>query len=75
MRTTVTLDDHLFDEAKILAVKRRTSLGSVIEEALRDYLAQQQAVSPAAELPTYGERGVQPGVDLSDNSSMLDAMD
>lgn len=58
-----------------MAVRRRTSLGSVIEEALRDYLAQQQSVSPAAELPTYGERGVRPGVDLSDNNSMLDAME
>jgi hypothetical protein len=35
MRTTLNLDDELVTAAKVVAVKRRTTLTAVIEEALR----------------------------------------
>ena len=40
MRTTLNLDDRLMIEAKILAVRRRTTLTALIEQALRDAIVE-----------------------------------
>ena len=39
MRTTLVLDDRLIRTAKELAAERRTSLGAVVNDALREYVA------------------------------------
>lgn len=75
MRTTVTLDDQLFEEAKIIAIKRRESLSSVIEQALRAFLDNNQATANAVILPVYGGSGVRPGVDLSDFRTVADVIE
>ncbi len=38
MRTTLNLDDELVTRTKILAIRRRTTLSSLIEEALQQLL-------------------------------------
>ncbi|MFM9049119.1 MAG: CopG family transcriptional regulator, partial [Actinomycetota bacterium] len=53
------------------------AVGSVIEDALRDYLerarvAQATDVGP---LPSIKSGGVRPGVDLNDMSAVIDIMD
>lgn len=77
MRTTVTLNDRLYEEAKVAAARQGTSVGSVIEDALAAYLARGASV-PHQDLPplpvTHGG-WVLPGVDIDDNSALLELMD
>ena len=42
MRTTLVLNDKLVIEAKRLAAERRTTLSEIVNEALRERLAQPQ---------------------------------
>ena len=77
MRTTVSIDDHLLAEAKQLAVRNGHSLGSVIDDALRVYLAvraQSRSLAPV-ELPVFGTRGLRPGVDLEDKEGLAALLD
>jgi hypothetical protein len=73
MRTTVTLPDHLYVEARRLAAARRTSLTALLEEALRALLAEARRVParPAGATLPYMDGG-QPrkGVDLTDTSAL-----
>jgi len=78
MRTTVTLPDGLFRQAKALAAQQGRTLGSVVENGLRLELerAERGATMSAAEpLPTFGTGGVATGVDLSDNAALADLLD
>ena len=77
MRTTVTLDDHLYAQARVRAAEDGRSVGSVIEEALRAYLMQ-AAAAPSIDLPplpTFDGGGVLPGIDLDDMSSVYELLD
>jgi len=74
MRTTITIEDGLLAEAKRQAQERKTTLKSVLNEALQLGLLQLDTDSdPEASRPllSYGSGGVQPGVDLSDSASLL----
>jgi hypothetical protein len=77
MRTTVTIADDLLDSAKHLAVQRGTSVGSVLEDALRLLLSRTgEGTTRRVELPVFrGRPGLQPGVDLNDNQALRDLMD
>ncbi len=75
MRTTLQLDDELVVQAKISVARSGRTLSQVIEDALR------QALAPRAEparqrisVPTSAGRPL-PGVNLDDNSGLLDLMD
>jgi hypothetical protein len=71
MRTTVRLDDALFEQAKREARRRNETLTSLIEQGLRLILA-----DPEVSLPVCTrDGGTLPGVDLNDTSSTLDAME
>ena len=77
MRTTVRLDDQLLSTAKAHAARTGRTLTALLEDALRTFLAlegrpQKRKPKP---LPTYGEGGVQPGVDLDNTSDLLDLME
>jgi Bacterial antitoxin of type II TA system, VapB len=76
-RTTIRLDDNLLREAKQRAARRGTTLTAVIEEALREsiYRREEQKKRPKVDLPTYGEGGLRPGVDLDNNAALLDLME
>jgi hypothetical protein len=58
-RTTFRLDEELLAEAKAVAARQHRSLNSVMEEALRRWLAvaQELATRPPVELPTWGNPG------------------
>jgi hypothetical protein len=76
MRTTINLDDALLAEAKQVAARTGRSLTAVVEDALRESLNRRRHTARhAVELPTFGEGGVQPGVDLDDSAALLDLME
>lgn len=77
MRTTVTIDDNLYTDAKVHAARSGRGVGSVIEDALRDYLARASSARHAdlTPLPTMRSGGVRPGIDLNDMSSVYEVMD
>ena len=76
MRTTVDIPDALLREAKRRAAQDGKTLGQVVEDALRSSFQRLDAAAAApAALPTYGEGGLLPGVDLDDSASLLDVME
>lgn len=78
MRTTVNIDDHLLAEAKLIAARQHRTIGSVLEDALRKLLDEQEPVGSREryELPklTYGNPGLKPGVDLNDKDQMAELL-
>ena len=77
MKTTIQLDDQLLLEAQKHAAQTGRTLKAVIEDALREALARTEATRSQTRVPlkTFKGRGVQPGVDLDDTSSLLDSME
>ncbi len=77
MRTTISLDDRVYAEFKILAARSGESVSSVIERAMRRYLLDRDPgpseVLPA--LPTMTSGGVRPGIDLDDMSRVREILD
>lgn len=77
MRTTIRLPDDLYSEVRLRAASEGATVTSFIEEALRAALRirdEHEESAPFRIAPFYGE-GLQPGVDLDDNSALLDLMD
>jgi hypothetical protein len=77
MRTTVDLDDQLYRQAKHLAAERKQTLTAVLEEGLR-YLIHgkvSQKTRKPFKLVTFKGDGLMPGVDLDDNSKLMDLLD
>jgi hypothetical protein len=76
VRTTVNIDDDLLAEAKVVAARTSRSLGSVVEDALREMLRRVADESRTSEfrLPTHGAGGLRPGVDLDDKESLAELL-
>lgn len=77
MRTTIRLDDQLLAAVKQAAARSGRTLTAVIEDALRQALAdtKRSKKSTPARLPTFRGEGLQPGVDLDDSAALLGLMD
>jgi hypothetical protein len=77
MRTTVRLDDQLLTAAKEHAARTGRTLTALLEDALRAFLALENRPEErrSRKLPTYGEGGLQPGVDLDNSAGLQDLMD
>ena len=76
MRTTVDLDDDTLRRAKQLAAANGTTLGRLIEDAVRAVLnRREQPAAGVAELPIFHGRGLRAGVDLADSAGLADVMD
>jgi hypothetical protein len=77
VRTTVRLDDEVLAQAKQAAARSGRTLTAVIEDALRESFARSAAGAEVARppLPTFGGRGLQPGIDLDDTAALIDAME
>lgn len=77
MRTTVDLDERLLTQVKTVAARSGRTMSAVIEDAVRVSVARQVDVDrrPPPALPTISGGGLQPGVDLDDNSALLDLME
>jgi ribbon-helix-helix CopG family protein len=76
-RTTVRLPDDLMRQVKRLARETDRTLTQLIEDALRATLARRKSTLERSRisLPTFGEGGLLPGVDLDDSASLLDLME
>ena len=73
----MTIDDHLYEEAKVLAARSHGSVGSVISEALRRFVAESNSVD-AEELPVlprWSGGPMKPGIDINDTSTVLAMLD
>jgi hypothetical protein len=78
MRTTVRLDDELLRETKSVAARRGATLTSVLEEALREWLARHRRGrrDSCDELPiSEAGGGVRAGIDLDDSAGLLEKME
>jgi Arc/MetJ family transcription regulator len=76
MRTTIAVNDHLLASAKRRARERGQTLGEVVEDALRRELAEPAAQDEVPELPVFrGGSGPQPGIDLTSNRALREALD
>lgn len=71
------MDDELLSQVKKVAAKTNRSHTAVIEDALRQHLAQERALSERApvRLTKVDGKGMLPGVDLDDSASLLDLME
>jgi hypothetical protein len=75
MRTTIAVDDNVLAEAKRRARERGLSLGAFVEDALRAMLTRTQPVDRPA-IPVFrGGTGARPGVDVTSNRAVLEALD
>lgn len=77
MRTTIQLNDQLHQLAREYAVVHGKTFTAVLEEALREKLfrREQRITKQRITLKTVKGHGLQAGVDLDNNASLLDLMD
>ncbi len=77
MRTTLSIHDTLLHKAKEVSAQRNVSVGELVEEGLRVALAARPKAGRGAVRPlkTFRGEGVQPGVDLTNSASLLEAME
>lgn len=76
MRTTIRIDDELYREVKTLAARSGRTVAAVLEDAVRRGLssAKQRGRGRYA-VRTTGRGGLRPGVDLSSNATVAEAME
>ncbi|MGH9164797.1 MAG: type II toxin-antitoxin system VapB family antitoxin [Acidimicrobiales bacterium] len=76
MRTTVSINDELLAAAKRRAGERGQSLGAVIDAALRRELAGPDPRRDRPAVPVFrGGSGPRPGLDLTSNRALHEALD
>jgi hypothetical protein len=75
MRTTLDLNDELLRQAKERALKEGQPLRAVVEDALRRHLKPRPASRFRLKWGPPVKGKIQPGVDLSNRSRLLDLMD
>ncbi len=75
MRTTLAINDSLLARAKARANERGITLGSYVDEALREHLAAPERAVVAVELPVAAGGALRPGIDPTSNRSLYDALD
>lgn len=75
LRITITIDDALHAEAKVIAARSGRTPNAVVEDALRVAIARRRvATRLPVTLPTFSGR-LQPGVNLDGDSDLLDLME
>ena len=75
MRTTIRIDDEVYRRVKQAADESDRTIGQVIEDAVQLALRPTGSDTPITVLPVFGGSGVMPGVDLTSNRSVAEAMD
>lgn len=78
MRTTITIDDHLFDELERRAAERDTTVSRLIEDSVRAALARSPeppSASDNCELVTFGRGGRFTEVDIDRTSVLLNDLE
>ena len=77
-RTTIRLDEELYQRLKLHAAASGQTVTRVIEDAIRFLLQNTQSVNEddiPPELPVFAADGLQSGIDLSDNATLLERME
>ena len=76
MRTTIRIDDELYRQVKALAARSGRTVAAVLEDAVRRGLAPSEP-RPAGRYAVrpMGTGGLRPGVDLSSNAAVAEALD
>ncbi|MGL5851484.1 MAG: ribbon-helix-helix protein, CopG family [Phycicoccus sp.] len=80
MRTTVTIDDNLLAQVKVMAARQHRSVGAVLEDGVRR-LIDDEATSADSRatwvLHTFepADGGLRDGVDLDDKELMSELLD
>lgn len=76
MRTTITINDDLFEALQARAREKGLSVSALVRAAIRAKLAEPE---PDSERPfrlvTFGEGGALPGIDLDRSSDLVAAED
>ena len=74
MKTTVEIEDRLFERAKREALRRKTTLRKLIERGLRHELGQpaRKTEFRLRDASFKGGGGLQPGIDLSNWEQIRD---
>lgn len=76
MRTTVSISDELLAAAKRRAHERGQTLGEVVDAALRRELSRPDLPVQRTAVPVFrGGTGPRPGIDLSSNRALQEALD
>ncbi len=77
MRTTIRLDDQLLEMTKQYALSHGKTFTAIVEDALREKLMTRSPAKKQSriKLKTVNGKGVNPGIDLDDTSSLLDVME
>ena len=76
MRTTVNIDDERLTAARDRARERGTTLGQLLEDALRRSVAAEATTKVGPPIPVFrGGTGLRPGVDLSSNRAIYELLD
>lgn len=76
MRTTLNIDDKLLEVAKKRAKLRGVTLGSYVEDAIRNQLSAPSATVPVQAIPVFTRgNGMRPGIDPASNRSLYDTLD
>ncbi len=77
MRTTIRIDDNLLNLAKKAALDSKSTLTAIIEDALKEKLFRKKTKLDLKEVKivTFKGKGLLPGVDLDDSSSLLELME
>ncbi|WP_157362191.1 hypothetical protein [Haloechinothrix halophila] len=80
MRTTVRLDETLMREVKSYAARHQRTFTSVLEDALRRLLKEEDMLQTTERIDVvvYTGAGLRPGVDLDDRTTwqpLIDAED
>jgi hypothetical protein len=76
MRTTLSISDELLLAAKARARETGKTLGEVVEAALRRELAGSAGDDDRPQVPVFrGGTGPRPGIDLSSNAALYEALD
>jgi hypothetical protein len=77
MRTTLDLDDHVMQQAKLAAQQSGATLTAFVEDALRERLARRRTPRPVERfrVHTFKGRGLRSGVDLDNSAGLRDLMD
>jgi hypothetical protein len=75
MRTTIRIDDEVYRRVKQVADRSDRTIGQVIEDAIQFAFRPTRSEESIADLPVYGGSGVMPGIDLTSNRSVAEAMD
>jgi Arc/MetJ family transcription regulator len=76
MRTTISISDELLAAAKRRARERGQTLGEVVDAALQRELSHSGERGDPAAVPVFrGGTGPRPGLDLTSNRALHEALD